>query len=65
MLTLIDWVGRDPSLEGHVGAKRLGVFYPRGATLGGSTIINAAVTFLPSESDWDIFDQEVGEGIWR
>ncbi|KAH6866736.1 hypothetical protein BKA58DRAFT_210807 [Alternaria rosae] len=58
------WVGKDPSLEGHVGAERLGVFYPRGATLGGSAIINAAATFLPSDSDWDFFDKGVEDGIW-
>jgi choline dehydrogenase len=57
------WVGRDPTTEGHVGAEKLGVFYPRGATLGGSAIINAAATFLPSESDWDVFDEGVGDGL--
>jgi hypothetical protein len=30
-----------------------------------SAIINAAATFLPSESDWDIFDKGVGDGLWR
>jgi hypothetical protein len=30
-----------------------------------SAIINAAATFLPSESDWDVFDQGVEDGIWR
>lgn len=59
------WVGRDPASEGHQGAERLGVFYPRGATLGGSAIVNAAATFLPSDSDWDFFDKGVGDGIWR
>ncbi|KAE8847114.1 hypothetical protein HRS9122_04021 [Pyrenophora teres f. teres] len=58
------WVGRDPSVEGHMGAQRLGVFYPRGATVGGSAIINAAATFLPSDSDWDFFDKGVGDGLW-
>ncbi|KAH7077253.1 hypothetical protein FB567DRAFT_146432 [Paraphoma chrysanthemicola] len=58
------WVGRDPTVDGHQNATRLGVFYPRGATLGGSAINNAAVTFLPSDSDWDYFDKGVGDGIW-
>ncbi|KAI4654514.1 uncharacterized protein J4E79_008388 [Alternaria viburni] len=58
------WVGKDPSVEGHIGAERLGIFYPRGATLGGSAIINAAATFLPSDSDWDFFDKGVEDGIW-
>jgi choline dehydrogenase len=59
------WVGRDPTADGHQNATRMGVFYPRGATLGGSAIINAAVTLLPSDSDWDYFDKGVGDGIWR
>lgn len=59
------WVGRDPTVDGHQDATRLGVFYPRGATLGGSAVINAAATFLPSDSDWDYFDKGVGDGIWR
>lgn len=59
------WVGRDPTVEGHKNATKLGVFYPRGATLGGSGVINAAATFLPAESDWDYFDKGVGDGIWR
>ncbi|CAO2648887.1 Nn.00g098360.m01.CDS01 [Neocucurbitaria sp. VM-36] len=58
------WIGRDPTVEGHQGATRLGVFYPRGATLGGSAITNAAATFLPSDSDWNYFDKGVGDGIW-
>jgi choline dehydrogenase len=33
------WVGRDPSVEGHVGAEKLGIFYPRGATLGGRQVL--------------------------
>lgn len=59
------WVGKDPTIDGHSGATRLGVFYPRGATLGGSAIVNAAATFLPSDSDWDYFGKGVGDGIWR
>ncbi|KAF1950758.1 alcohol oxidase [Byssothecium circinans] len=58
------WVGRDPAVEGEVGAERLGVHYPRGATLGGSVIINAAATFLPADSDWNFFDRGVGDGVW-
>ncbi|KAH7391756.1 hypothetical protein BKA66DRAFT_412800 [Pyrenochaeta sp. MPI-SDFR-AT-0127] len=58
------WIGRDPTVDGHQGATRLGVFYPRGAGLGGSAVINAAATFLPSDSDWDYFDKGVGDGIW-
>lgn len=59
------WIGRDPSVDGHQNATRLGIFYPRGSSLGGSAIINAAITLLPSDSDWDYFDKGVGDGIWR
>lgn len=59
------WVGRDPAAEGIQGATRLGIFYPRGATLGGSAIVNAAATFLPSDSDWDVFDKGTRDGVWR
>jgi choline dehydrogenase len=59
------WVGRDPTTEGHVGAEKLGVFYPRGSTLGGSAIVNAAATVLPSEGDWGVFDKGVGDRLWR
>lgn len=59
------WIGKDPSVDGHQGATRLGVFYPRGATLGGSAIVNAAATHLPADSDWDYFDKGINDGIWR
>ncbi|KAF2474943.1 alcohol oxidase [Lindgomyces ingoldianus] len=55
------WVGREPPEK---DAKMMGVYYPRGATLGGSAIVNAAATWLPSDSDWDYFDRGVGDGIW-
>ncbi|KAF4637079.1 hypothetical protein G7Y89_g982 [Cudoniella acicularis] len=55
------WVGRDnpPS-----DAKLLGVYYPRGATVGGSSMINEMCTFLPSESDWDYIVQVTGDKSW-
>ncbi|KAL5121974.1 hypothetical protein ACEQ8H_000190 [Pleosporales sp. CAS-2024a] len=59
------WVGVDPAVDGHQNATRLGVFYPRGATLGGSAVVNAAATFLPSDSDWNYFDKGVGDGLWN
>ncbi|KAH8731500.1 hypothetical protein GQ44DRAFT_822415 [Phaeosphaeriaceae sp. PMI808] len=58
------WVGVDPTKDGHQGATRLGVFYPRGSSLGGSAIVNAAATFLPADSDWDYFNKGVNDGIW-
>src|SRR5690349_11763632 len=30
-----------------------GVLYPRGGTLGGSTAVNAMITVLPKNSDWN------------
>ncbi|KAF1996027.1 GMC oxidoreductase [Amniculicola lignicola CBS 123094] len=57
------WVGKTPPV-GQEKAEMLGVYYPRGATLGGSAIVNAAATFLPSDSDWDFFDKGTGDGIW-
>ena len=32
LTSLVDWVGKDPSAEGHVNAERLGIFYPRGVS---------------------------------
>ena len=55
------WVGQNPP----AGATLLGVYYPRGATLGGSAIINALATFLPSESDWQNIVDLTGDGAWR
>lgn len=46
-------------------ATPLGVFYPRGATLGGSSVINAGVTVLPSKSTWDEIWRKTGDRSWR
>lgn len=56
------WVGRD---NPPAGAELLGVYYPRGATLGGSSMINAMATWLPSESDWDYVVELTGDETWR
>jgi choline dehydrogenase len=40
------------------------VYYPRGATVGGSSMINAMVTFLPSERDWEVIVNVTGDGSW-
>lgn len=59
------FVGKPAELpKGEEDAKMLGVYYPRGATLGGSAIVNAAATWLPSDSDWDYFSKGTGDGIW-
>ena len=57
------WVG--PGGQQPKGAELLGVHYPRGATLGGSSIINAGAVFLPSDSDWDHIANITGDDSWR
>lgn len=56
------WVGRDnpPS-----DAKLLGVYYPRGATVGGSSMINEMCTFLPPDSDWNNVVDVTGDASWK
>ncbi|KAH7369373.1 choline dehydrogenase [Plectosphaerella cucumerina] len=56
------WVG--PGGTEPQGAELLGVQYPRGATLGGSSIINAGAVLLPSDSDWDYIKQITGDETW-
>jgi choline dehydrogenase len=56
------FVGRTPP---EADAEMLGVYYPRGSTLGGSAIVNAAVSILGSDSDWDIFSEGTGNGLWN
>jgi choline dehydrogenase len=57
------WVG--PGSSAPAGAVMLGVEYPRGATLGGSSIINAGCTVLPSDSDWNYIGAITGDGSWK
>jgi choline dehydrogenase len=47
------WVGRDPTTEGHVGAEKLGVFYPRGATLGGRQVLVIWVVITANKKQCD------------
>ncbi|KAJ2897740.1 uncharacterized protein MKZ38_004416 [Zalerion maritima] len=54
------YVGTDPP----DGSEMLGVYYPRGATLGGSAIVNAQVASLPANSDWDEIAELTGEESW-
>lgn len=57
------WVG--PGGSQPAGATVLGVNYPRGATLGGSSIINAGAVFLPSDADWDYVKGLTGDASWE
>jgi len=56
------WVGQSGA---PAGSTRLGVYYPRGATLGGSSMINAMVCWLPSNSDWDFHADVTGDPSWK
>jgi len=57
------WVGNGSAAPAD--ASLLGVYYPRGATLGGSSVINAAGAVLPSRSDWDRIGQITGDRSWN
>ncbi|RYN61830.1 hypothetical protein AA0114_g601 [Alternaria tenuissima] len=57
------WVG--PGSSAPAGAEMLGVQYPRGATLGGSTLVNAGFNILPSERDWSQIEALTGDSSWN
>ncbi|KAK5659848.1 hypothetical protein OQA88_13311 [Cercophora sp. LCS_1] len=57
------WVGNGSAAPAD--ATLLGVYYPRGATLGGSSVINAGVSVLPPGSDWDFIASLTGDQSWR
>ncbi|CAJ0555480.1 Ff.00g055450.m01.CDS01 [Fusarium sp. VM40] len=57
------WVG--PGSNAPSGAEIVGVQYPRGATLGGSSIVNSGLTVLPSDSDWDYIKKITGDSSWN
>ncbi|KAI1284088.1 GMC oxidoreductase [Xylaria sp. FL0933] len=56
------WVGQTGA---PAGSTLLGVYYPRGATLGGSSMINAMCTWLPSDSDWNYVYELTGDETWK
>ncbi|KAH6716344.1 hypothetical protein BKA61DRAFT_631719 [Leptodontidium sp. MPI-SDFR-AT-0119] len=57
------WVG--PGSTAPAGAEILGIQYPRGATLGGSSVVNAAQTVLPANSDWEFIKTLTGDNSWN
>ncbi|KAK3936500.1 hypothetical protein QBC46DRAFT_321342 [Diplogelasinospora grovesii] len=57
------WVGGNTGAP--AGSKLLGIYYPRGATLGGSSMINAMVCWLPSDSDWEYHANVTGDPSWK
>jgi len=56
------WVGQNGA---PAGSQLMGVYYPRGATLGGSSMVNAMVCLLPSESDWNYHYEVTGDESWK
>jgi choline dehydrogenase len=56
------WVGRENPPQ---DSNYLGIYYPRGATVGGSSMINAMCTFLPTDSDWNYVVEITGDQTWR
>ncbi|KAK4098419.1 GMC oxidoreductase [Parathielavia hyrcaniae] len=58
------WIG--PKSEAPEGAVLKGIWYvyPRGATLGGSAIVNAMASILPNDADWDKMAELAGDASW-
>jgi choline dehydrogenase len=59
------YVGLEPPAEVMAGAKRLGIQYPRAATLGGCAMHNAGVCSLPQDDDWNIIVNKTGDKSWE
>ena len=55
------YVGRTPP----AGSTLLGIYYPRGGTLGGSSAVNAMSTTYPSEGDWQNIVTLTGDSTWK
>ncbi|KAL2151422.1 hypothetical protein VTH82DRAFT_6520 [Thermothelomyces myriococcoides] len=54
------YVGLDPP----EGAKLLGIYYPRAATLGGCAMHNAGVCTMPADDNWNIIVNRTGDVGW-
>lgn len=54
------YVGLDPP----EGAQRLGIYYPRAATIGGCAMHNAATISLPADVDWQDIADLTGDESW-
>ncbi|KAI3323667.1 GMC oxidoreductase [Xylariaceae sp. AK1471] len=54
------YVGLDPP----EGATRLGIYYPRAATLGGCAMHNGGICTLPNDADWDYIAEITGDDGW-
>ena len=58
------WVGNSSETP-PAGSTFMGIYYPRGAALGGSSLINAMATLLPPDSEWDHIANITGDLSWR
>lgn len=54
---------RERRLTRHIYS--LGIYYPRGATIGGSSQINAMNLALPPENDWRYIAELTGDDSWQ
>lgn len=43
----------------------LGIYYPRGATVGGSSQVNAMNLALPPDNDWRFIAELTGDNSWQ
>ncbi|KAI3340297.1 hypothetical protein F4824DRAFT_487274 [Ustulina deusta] len=46
------------------GSTRLGIYYPRAATLGGCAMHNGGICTLPNDADWDHIAETTGDDGW-
>lgn len=52
-----------PGPQANVGCS-LGIYYPRGSTVGGSVQVNAMNIALPPEKDWAYIAELTGDESW-
>ncbi|KAI9376153.1 hypothetical protein BJX61DRAFT_531105 [Aspergillus egyptiacus] len=55
------FIGKDPP----PGSRQKGIYYPRAGTLGGCTVHNAMMTFLPPDEDWEHIANLTGDRSWE
>ncbi|KAH9906967.1 hypothetical protein F4778DRAFT_724169 [Xylariomycetidae sp. FL2044] len=51
-------------LEPPEGSTRLGIYYPRAATLGGCAMHNGGICTLPADEDWNYIAEITGDDDW-
>lgn len=54
----------DPKRVTSTDPQKTGVLYPRGATVGGSTAVNALITLYPEDHDWHMLQEELNDPSW-